>query len=188
MWFATQYGLNRYDGYSYKIFTHDAARETSLNLSVYPCTVQGSVRHGRVGCDRFLDRYDAATETFTHYRIGNRRDDQPPVHVFNLSQDRTDAIWLSTDDGLYRLDSKLGLIAHFGHDVSNPASLSSNDVHMTGEDRDGRFWVSDGGLIEEFTGAPRASCSGLGSPTTHHHFARPLSRRSLRPVLGNVRD
>jgi len=31
MWFATQYGLNRYDGYSYKIFTHDAARETSLN-------------------------------------------------------------------------------------------------------------------------------------------------------------
>jgi ligand-binding sensor domain-containing protein len=31
MWFATQYGLNRYDGYSYKIFAHDAARETSLS-------------------------------------------------------------------------------------------------------------------------------------------------------------
>ena len=150
MWFATQYGLNRYDGYSYKIFTHDAARETSLNCVYIRALFKDRSGTLWVGCDQFLDRYDAATETFTHYRIGNRRDDQPPVHVFSLSQDRTDAIWLSTDDGLYQLDSKMGHIAHFGHDVSNPASLSSNDVHMTSEDRDGRFWVSDGGLIEEF--------------------------------------
>jgi ligand-binding sensor domain-containing protein len=98
-----------------------------------------------VGCDQFLDRYDAATGTFRHYRLGNRRDDQPPVHVLSIGQDRTDAIWLSTNDGLYRLDSKTGRIAHFGHDASNPASLSSNHVEMTGEDHDGRFRVSDGG-------------------------------------------
>ena len=26
MWFGTQYGLDRYDGYTYKVFTHDPAR------------------------------------------------------------------------------------------------------------------------------------------------------------------
>src|SRR5580700_4587028 len=31
MWFGTQYGLNRYDGYSYKVFTHDPASDTSLS-------------------------------------------------------------------------------------------------------------------------------------------------------------
>jgi ligand-binding sensor domain-containing protein/signal transduction histidine kinase len=150
MWFATQYGLNRYDGYSYKIFMHDAARETSLSCVYVRALFKDRSGTLWVGCDQFLDRYDAATETFTHYRLGNQRDDQPPVRVSTISQDRTEAIWLSTNDGLYRLDSKTGRIAHFGHDASNSSSLGSNDVQMTGEDRDGRFWVSDGGTIEEF--------------------------------------
>jgi ligand-binding sensor domain-containing protein/signal transduction histidine kinase len=150
MWFATQYGVNRYDSYSYKIFTHDAARETSLSCVYIRSLFKDRSGTLWVGCDQFLDRYDAATETFTHYRLGNRGNDQPPVRVFSISQDRTEAIWLSTDDGLYRLDSKTGRMAHFGRDASNPASLSSNEVQMTGEDRDGRFWVSDGGMIEEF--------------------------------------
>jgi hypothetical protein len=69
-----------------------------------------------VGCDQFVDRYDPATETFSHYRLGDRRNDQPPVRVFSLSQDRAGAIWVSTDDGLYRLDATTGRKAHFGHD------------------------------------------------------------------------
>ncbi len=48
MWFATQYGLNRYDGYSYKIFTHDAGREASLSC-VYPRALQRSVWHALGG-------------------------------------------------------------------------------------------------------------------------------------------
>src|SRR5580698_5952505 len=131
MWFATQYGLNRYDGYSYKIFTHDAARETSLSCVYIRALFKDRVGTLWVGCDQFLDRYDAATETFTNYRLGTQRDDQRPLRVSSISQDRTDAIWVSSNDGLYRLDSKTGRIAHFGHEASHPAGLSSNDVQMT---------------------------------------------------------
>jgi ligand-binding sensor domain-containing protein/signal transduction histidine kinase len=152
MWFGTQYGLNRYDGYTYKVFTHDPARDTSLSCVYISERALFKDRSGSlwVGCDQFVDRYDAATETFTHYRLGDRRGDQPPVRVSSISQDHADAIWLSTDDGLYRLDSMTGRTAHFGHDPSDPRSLSSNDVKMTAEDRDSRFWLSDGGYIEEF--------------------------------------
>src|SRR5579862_4454569 len=103
MWFGTQYGLNRYDGYSYKVFTHDPASDTSLSCAYISERALFKDRSGTlwVGCDQFVDRYDAATETFAHYRLGDRRRDQPPVRVFTISQDRTDAIWLSTDDGLY---------------------------------------------------------------------------------------
>src|ERR1700722_17383461 len=31
MWFATQYGLNRYDGYNFKLFVHDPKNPKSLN-------------------------------------------------------------------------------------------------------------------------------------------------------------
>src|SRR5579872_4226296 len=31
LWFATQYGLDRYDGYNFKVFLHDPANEHSLS-------------------------------------------------------------------------------------------------------------------------------------------------------------
>ena len=31
MWFATQYGLNRYDGYNFKLFVHDPRNPNSLS-------------------------------------------------------------------------------------------------------------------------------------------------------------
>jgi len=30
-WFETQYGLDRYDGYKFRVFMHDPARENSLS-------------------------------------------------------------------------------------------------------------------------------------------------------------
>jgi len=152
MWFATQYGLNRYDGYTYKVFTHDPEHDTSLSCTYINERALFKDRSGTlwVGCDQFVDRYDPATEAFRHYRLGDRRKGQPPVRVFGFSQDRAGAIWVSTDDGLYRLEATTGRLTHFGHDAADTGSLGSNDVQMTAEDRDLRFWVSAGGSIEEF--------------------------------------
>ena len=41
-------------------------------------------------------------------------------------------------------------MTRYAHDDGDAFTLGSNDIKMTGEDRDGRFWVSDGGQLEEF--------------------------------------
>ncbi len=150
MWFGTQYGLDRYDGYTYKIFAHDPEREQSLSCVYIRALFKDRAGTIWVGCDQSLDRYDAATETFSHYRFGRRRGDEPPVHIFSISQDRSNTIWLSTDDGLYAFDPASGRMTRYAHDDGDALTLGSNDIKMTGEDRDGRFWVSDDGQIEEF--------------------------------------
>ena len=71
----------------------------------------------------YADRYD---KTFVHYRLGN------DTFVFHISQDDAGALWISTKQGLYRLDPTTGLSIHVPTDAS---SLSSNDVKSTGEDR-----------------------------------------------------
>jgi ligand-binding sensor domain-containing protein/two-component sensor histidine kinase len=147
MWFGTQYGLDRYDGYAFKVFMHDPARETSLS-----CVYVHSLFKDRsgtlwVGCDQFLDRFDRVHETFTHYRIVTGK---VANYVREISQDRSGMLWLATGSGLFRLNPDTRQIIHYAHDPTNPSSLGSNEVRYTLEDKSGRFWIADGDDVEEF--------------------------------------
>ena len=66
IWIATDYGLNRFDGYFFQPFFHDAADSTTVQSNVMVCLLCD--REGRlwVGTNRGLDRYDHATESFIH--------------------------------------------------------------------------------------------------------------------------
>jgi len=68
-WFGSQYRLNRYDGYEFKVFVHEAGNEKSA-AGVY-VTALFKDRAGMiwVGWNQGLDRLDPRTETFTHYRV-----------------------------------------------------------------------------------------------------------------------
>jgi ligand-binding sensor domain-containing protein/signal transduction histidine kinase len=141
MWFATQYGLNRYDGYNFKLFVHDPGNPNSLS-GVYISSLFKD-REGAlwVGCDQFLDKFDRATETFTRY---------PVPFVEHISQDSAGMLWLTTSDGLYSLDPVAGTIRHYTHNPDDPSSLSNNYVKSAGEDKEGRFWVAAMGDLDEF--------------------------------------
>src|SRR5277367_1550126 len=59
-------------------------------------------------------------------------------------------LWLATGTGLHRLNPLTGQIRHFRHDASDPASLSTNDVNWSGEDREGRLWVGTANGLDQF--------------------------------------
>ena len=141
MWFGSQYGLNRYDGYKFKVFKHEPGVANSLS-GVYIYSLFKD-RSGTlwVGCDEFLDKFDPVTETFTHYRIDTAGAQGETVPVTNISQDHMGMLWLGTRRGLYRFDPSTGRIIHYRHDPNNPFSLSSDEIRTTGEDREGTFWV-----------------------------------------------
>ncbi len=147
MWFGTQYGLDRYDGYEFKVFMHDPARENSLSCVYVHSLFKDRAGTLWVGCDQFLDRFDRVHETFTHYRIGTG---EVANNVSEISQDRSGMLWLATGSGLFRLNPDTRQIIHYTHDPGNPSSLGSNEVRYTLEDKSGRFWIADGDDVEEF--------------------------------------
>ena len=150
MWFGTQYGLDRYDGYEFRVFTHDPARENSLSCGYVNALFKDRSGALWVGCDYYLDRFDPVTETFTHYQIEPEAPGEVTSPVTQISQDRTGLLWLSTGEGLYGLNPDTGQIVHYVHDSSNAFSLASNEVKWTLEDSTGRFWIADGDYVEEF--------------------------------------
>ncbi len=149
LWFGTQYGLDRFDGYKFRVFKHEPGRNDSLS-GVYIRSL--FVDHSGtlwVGCDQSLDRFDPVNETFSHFIIEPQVQGGVPTPVTQISEDRDGMLWLSTSRGLYRLDPASGKITHFVHESGNDATISHNDVNSTGEDRSGHLWVADGGGLDE---------------------------------------
>src|SRR5213594_540149 len=115
MWFGTQYGLNRYDGYNFRVFVHDPTNPNSLSGVFISALFKDRAGALWVGCGQFLDRFEPATETFTRY---------PVQFVTHISQDSAGMLWLATGKGLYSLDPAAGRIRRYSHDPKDPSSLS----------------------------------------------------------------
>jgi ligand-binding sensor domain-containing protein/signal transduction histidine kinase len=150
MWFGTQYGLNRYDGYEFKVYVHDPLRPDSLAGAWISSLFKDRSGLLWIGCNQVLDRFDPRTETFTHYRMEPAESGSLGGTVVHISQDRAGMLWLATGSGLHRLDPTTGAITHFRHSVSDPDGLSTNDIKWTGEDRSGNLWVGSGDGLDEF--------------------------------------
>ena len=120
LWFGTQYGLNRYDGYRFRVFKNDPADAGSV-CDVH-ITALFNDRDGRiwVGCAYSVDRYDPVTEKFVHYRLDPPMPPQTSGAVRHISQDREGRLWLSTRNGLYRLDPVTGSVQRFVHESNEP--------------------------------------------------------------------
>jgi ligand-binding sensor domain-containing protein/signal transduction histidine kinase len=151
IWFATQYGLIRYDGYNIKVFSYDPGNPSSLNGVAVRALFKDRTGALWIGCDQFLNKLDPVTETFTRY---------PIPFVTYISQDSAGELWSATPGGLYSLDPTTGRIRRYSHDPNNPSSLGNDLVIYSGEDREGRFWVAVPGYLDEFD-------RGTGKVTRH---------------------
>ncbi len=156
VWIATDYGLNRYDGYSFQVFLHDDADSTSLCNSMVVsllCDRDGCLW---VGTSRGLDRYDAATKSFVHCVFP----DSVKPHVGSLIQLRNGTILAGTAGyGCYSIgaDGKLTKMA-----VGGVGSY----LDQIYEDSRGRLWMSsyDGKITMQENGKEAVYMSEAGTP------------------------
>jgi signal transduction histidine kinase/ligand-binding sensor domain-containing protein len=149
MWFGTQYGLNRYDGYKSKVFKHEPDRSDSLSCVYVRSLLVDHAGTLWVGCDRFLDRFDPATETFKHYRIYTEISNGLPTPIDRIREDHEGVLWLATAKGLYRFDPNSGRTTRYVHDPHDPNSLVANRINVAAEDREGRLWVASANGLDQ---------------------------------------
>ena len=146
MWFGTQYGLNRFDSYNFRIFKHEPGNPGSLSGVYIYSLFKDRAGTLWVGCDQYLDKFDPVTESFTHYRLSVDQANYSGPAVVHISQDRAGILWLATGAGLFKFDPVTARTSLYRHRQNDPSAISSDEVRFTGEDRSGTFWVvtSDG--------------------------------------------
>ena len=143
LWFGTQDGLDRYDGYTFTVFRHNPDDSSSIShnyiLRLF-IDSQGRMWAGTGGGG--LNVYDAATNQFKRY--GSQPEDSTSLSdntVYRIYEDHRGTIWVATQHGLNRLDASGEKFRRFSADPNDVHSLPDDLISCLLDDRQGRLWI-----------------------------------------------
>lgn len=99
MWFGTQDGLNKYDGYQVKIFKNDPTNPNSLSSSEITCMLQVKPEMMVIGTLAGINFFNPLTQTFSQLKLKGL---QVKINCMERYGDNT--LLVGTDEGLFALD------------------------------------------------------------------------------------
>ena len=153
MWFGTDDGLYKYDGYRltvYKTNNQEPAASVSHNfISVLCEDKDGHLWIGTWGGG--LNRLDPETQQFTHYQTDPTNPNSlSNMRVRAIHQDQAGALWIGTfDGGLNKFDHEGGQFIRYQHN-DDPHGLSHNVVWSIYGDQSGALWVGTADGLDQF--------------------------------------
>jgi len=154
MWFGTQEGLNRYDGYQVTVYLHQPGDLNSLTDNVVRSIFEDRQGVLWIGTDRGLNKYDWQRDRFTGYQ----NDPHDPNSLSSseirvIYEDKAGELWIGTRTaGLNRFNPQKKQFVRFQNDPHDPDSLSDNFVTSILEDRNGVLWIGTRGGVDKYEG------------------------------------
>lgn len=161
LWLGTIDGLNRYDGYEFKVYVNDPADASSISDNFISALFEDSDGIIWVGTvNGYLNSFDRKTEVFKKYFINDFFSvfSKPDVNFYEyplafsrnqintitaIAEDDEGYLWIGTwGNGLIKFDKKNNKGIHYYNDPDNPFSISSNRVTDLLIDNYDELWIA----------------------------------------------
>jgi signal transduction histidine kinase/ligand-binding sensor domain-containing protein/DNA-binding response OmpR family regulator len=144
MWFGTASGLNRYDGYTFKIFKHDAYNKKSLNDDFVTGISEGPSKKLWISTRSGYCFYDPETEQFDSdisLMTGSLKLPGYPFVSKIIRSGKGEFWFVCPDSGLYRYNELNKTTRRYYHHRSG-ALLHSNLIADIARDATGNIWLA----------------------------------------------
>lgn len=149
LWFGTSDGLNRFDGYNFKVFKTKESDPSSIGNSYIWSLMEDDDHTIWVGTDKGVYLYDPDTERFKKFTLKTSNNIQIENTVSKIIKDKKGNFWISTiSQGVFVYSPKKAELKVYQNDPDNKWSLSSNFVWTLYVDSKGTVWAGTqmGGL------------------------------------------
>ncbi|MNK79153.1 Sensor histidine kinase TmoS [compost metagenome] len=137
MWFGTRQGLNRYDGYRFKIYKSEVKNPSSISGVEVNSLLTDAKGALWAGTSSGLNLYHAPSDSFVRIKGLSSN------NVESIYQDRDKNLWVGTLNGLNllvnRAENKFRIF-RFSSRTSDPI----NSIYSLSEDKNGNLWVGTG--------------------------------------------
>ncbi|WP_165940190.1 hybrid sensor histidine kinase/response regulator [Dyadobacter psychrotolerans] len=143
MWFGTEDGLNKYDGYKFTYYKHDAFDKSSISDSYIQDILEDRSANLWIATSDGLNRLDRDKDIFTHFFSA-----QTKLNINDLFEDSAGKIWLGTTSGLYLFDPATKKLSLYWLNIKFNKSARHQFVSCISQNRDGKLWVgTENGLF-----------------------------------------
>ncbi len=151
LWIGTYNGLNRYDGYKFKIFKNDISDSTSISDNQIRAICEDNKGNLWIGTwTGGLNKFNRDTETFQRYKYSpDSLNCISSNSVFALSKDKSGNIWIGTGGGgLNKLNIDDESFSCYKNIPGDTSSLNDNQIYSIYIDKEGYIWLGThkGGL------------------------------------------
>ncbi|MCK4385388.1 MAG: response regulator [candidate division Zixibacteria bacterium] len=144
LWFGTQDGLNRFDGYNFTVFDHDIFDSTSISSNWIRCITKdkkGNLWIGTEGGGLNLFNYEMGQFTCWDNEPGNS-ESLNDNFVRAIIEDSYSVLWIGTRSGLVQFDRKKNIFTPFHFEPFNANSpIFNENVTSLIEDSDRNLWI-----------------------------------------------
>ena len=150
MWFGTQDGLDKYDGYNITVYKKDSKDFESLNHNYIKDLAEA--KNGDLWIATWgggLNKYDREKDQFTHFKNDPLNPNSISGNFLgNLLVASDNKIWISTETGIDVFEPKRNRFIHYVNNKNDKHSLSDNGVTGIIEDSQHNIWIAttNGGL------------------------------------------
>jgi signal transduction histidine kinase/ligand-binding sensor domain-containing protein/DNA-binding response OmpR family regulator len=150
MWFSTDDGLNKYDGYNYTVYRHNPKDKHSLPSNNITIVFEDRAGNIWVGSNYGLSLYNRDKDSFTTFS-SNKNDDNTlsSDDINSIYQDSRNNIWVGTYSGLNLLDVKTKTFKRFFYSKKQD-DIDSHHINSITEDNGGNLWLGTGGGLTQF--------------------------------------
>jgi ligand-binding sensor domain-containing protein len=149
MWFGTNNGLNRFDGYRFKQFFHDEKDPTSLTDNLIAYIVPDKKSNLWISTSQGVSYFNTITQQCTNFvhnpndSASIRNDEHPFIYP-----DSSGNTWLTSYGGLYKIDKDL----HYSEEMEGVAEFQfyqyyDRYYYSIIPDKKGQLWSSAGNRL-----------------------------------------
>jgi signal transduction histidine kinase/ligand-binding sensor domain-containing protein/CheY-like chemotaxis protein len=135
MWFGTTDGVNRYNGYDFKIYRPASKQKEYIGDLNINAILNRSINDLWICTDIGVFSYNYTKDSLVYLSIFGRQ------QVFSILKTKEGYIWLGTINGLVKYDLKSGKILSYVHNNDDHTSLSNNYINTLFQDSGSNIWI-----------------------------------------------